>query len=56
MDLVSSALDVAVSAANATKSLHKLCEDWPDCPHIIRQLTDDLERVNIFLYAPSVLD
>lgn len=55
MDLVSLAFSLAVSAADATTSLHKLCKDWPDCPHGIHELMDDLERANIFLYVPKLL-
>lgn len=54
MDLVSSALSLAISAADATTSLHKLCKDWPDCPYSINELINDLERANIFLYVSKL--
>lgn len=55
MDLVSLAVGLAVSAADTVTSLHKLGRKWPDCPHSIHELSDDLERASLFLYVPKLL-
>lgn len=55
MDLVSSAHSLAISIADTVTCLYKLCRDWPDCPRGIHELSDDLERAEMFLYVPRLL-